>query len=421
MNLFARKSRTYHDPIHGAISLSGSDPAEALLIGLIDTPEFQRLRRIRQLDVAALTFHGAEGSRFTHSLGVLAVARRVFDRLAPRYPMLAPFRAMALCGALLHDIGHGPYSHASEHIFDYDHERWTRRILSGPTQVARLLEAFDPQLPSQLCAVLDKTHPVAALTQLVSGQLDCDRLDYLLRDSYFTGARYGQLDLDRIIHALDYDPPTQSLVLSGRKQMVAIEHYLVVRHFMYSQVYHHPKNMAARFILQQALALAAHYARRGELEVDEDMKAWLVQAVDRLPLSTYLACDDTVLGYHLHRWRTHPDPILGDLCRRFLDRDLFKTVEVTALGELHRQFVLNRLRAAVAATGRPPERYCALQDTQAKGYTLYEQGIALRDGAQLRELADASLLVRSLIQPETRLWLVYPREVQSEVQKLVES
>ncbi|MBC8122814.1 MAG: HD domain-containing protein [Gemmatimonadaceae bacterium] len=419
MSFSMRKSRTYHDPIHGAISLRGDDPVEALLIELIDTPEFQRLRRIRQLEVAALTFHGAEGSRFTHSLGVFAIARRIFDRLAYDYPMLSPFRALALCAALLHDVGHGPYSHASEHIFNYDHEDWTRRVILGPTHIARLLTSFAPELPDQLCQLLSKTHPVPALIQLVSGQLDCDRLDYLLRDSYFTGAQYGHLDLDRIIHAIDYDPATQSLVIRGRKGLVAIEHYLVVRHFMYSQVYHHPKNMAARFILQQAFEQARTQALHGGLEVDEVMKAWLVGSVDQLPLETYLASDDTVFNYHLHRWSRHADSLLRDLARRFLDRDLFKTREVTHLSDLHCQFVLNRLRTAVAEAGFAPESYCTIQGTEVKGYTLYEQGILLREGERLRELADVSLLVRSLIQPETRLWLIYPREVEGHLQKLL--
>src|SRR5512146_1276667 len=114
--------RTYHDPLHGAIALNQADPTEALLIQLIDTPEFQRLRRIRQLGPASLTFHGAESSRFTHSLGVMAIARRAFDSVAARHPDLLPYRAMVLCAALLHDIGHGPFSHTCEEIFGCHHE-----------------------------------------------------------------------------------------------------------------------------------------------------------------------------------------------------------------------------------------------------------------------------------------------------------
>jgi HD superfamily phosphohydrolase len=106
----ANETRIYHDPLHGAITLHHSDPVEQLLIQLIDTPPFQRLRRIRQLGPASLTFHGAEASRFTHSLGVMEITRRAFDGLAQRYPELQPHRATALCAALLHDIGHGPFS-----------------------------------------------------------------------------------------------------------------------------------------------------------------------------------------------------------------------------------------------------------------------------------------------------------------------
>ena len=111
-----RELRTYHDPLHGAISLDSNDATEALLIDLIDTAPFQRLRRIRQLGPASLTFHGAESSRFTHSLGVLAITRRVFDRLAKQHPQLYRHRPAVLCAALLHDIGHGPFSHTAEEI-----------------------------------------------------------------------------------------------------------------------------------------------------------------------------------------------------------------------------------------------------------------------------------------------------------------
>jgi uncharacterized protein len=146
-------SRTYHDPLHGAISLDSADPTEALLIQLIDTPAFQRLRRIRQLGTASLTFHGAEGSRFTHSVGVMYVARRVFDRLAKRYPELWPHRTVALCAALLHDLGHGPFSHTCEEIFGGNHEHWTQRILQESTEIASLLNQSSPTLIQDIVQV----------------------------------------------------------------------------------------------------------------------------------------------------------------------------------------------------------------------------------------------------------------------------
>lgn len=224
-------------------------------MALIDTPSFQRLRRIRQLGPASLTFHGAEGSRFTHSLGAMAITRRAFDRLAARYPQLRPHRATVLGAALLHDIGHGPFSHTTEEIFGFNHEYWTRQILQRVPAIRDRLDAAAPDLWQALDQVYTHQHPVPFIWQLVSSQLDCDRLDYLLRDSYYTGASYGRLDLDRILMALEYDPESQQLVVA-RKGLAAIEHYLVVRYFMYAQVYNHPKNLAATWILAQAFGRA---------------------------------------------------------------------------------------------------------------------------------------------------------------------
>ncbi|MGA0198686.1 MAG: HD domain-containing protein [Prochlorotrichaceae cyanobacterium] len=136
------RCRIYHDPLHGAITLFNGDATEALLIRLIDTPEFQRLRRIRQLGPASLTFHGAESSRFTHSLGVMALARRAMDALEQLYPELQAYRSLVLVATLLHDLGHGPLSHTSEDIFGSQHEAWTARILQESPAIRSLLQAF---------------------------------------------------------------------------------------------------------------------------------------------------------------------------------------------------------------------------------------------------------------------------------------
>jgi HD superfamily phosphohydrolase len=145
--------RTYHDPLHGAITLSRTDRTEALLIELIDTPAFQRLRRIRQLGLASLTFHGGEASRFTHSLGVMAITRRAFDRLCTGMPELLPYRALVLCASLLHDIGHGPFSHTGEELFRTHHEIWTCKILNESLPIQTLLDSHDPSLRSQLVQI----------------------------------------------------------------------------------------------------------------------------------------------------------------------------------------------------------------------------------------------------------------------------
>ncbi|MEO1744194.1 MAG: HD domain-containing protein, partial [Cyanobacteria bacterium J06629_9] len=180
--MLLNKTRTYHDPLHGAIMLDGRDPVEALLIRLIDTAAFQRLRRIRQLGPASFTFHGAESSRFTHSLGVMDVARRAFDRLSGIYAELQPHRAAVLVAALMHDVGHGPYSHTAEEVFGGHHEHWTQRILTEDGEVRSHLDTFSPDLLTALKQIYTHQHELPIVGQLVSSQLDCDRLDYLMRD-----------------------------------------------------------------------------------------------------------------------------------------------------------------------------------------------------------------------------------------------
>jgi len=411
--------RVYHDPLHGAIALDSSDPTEALLIQLIDTPAFQRLRRIRQLGPASLTFHGAEGSRFTHSLGVMAVARRAFDRIARDYPQLLPHRTVLLCAALLHDIGHGAFSHTAEEIFGSDHELWTRRILWESEPIREVLDRFSPDLVEQIEAVLLKQYPLPLIWQLVSSQLDCDRLDYLMRDSYFTGASYGQIDLDRILMALRYDPVTQQLVVI-RKGMAAIEHYLIVRYFMYSQVYNHRKNIAATWMLLKAFQQARYQLKLGNLNADRNVKAWLNQDCNQIELMQYLSTDDGTFVYHLQQWQTHDDAILADLARRFLARDLLKALDISQLEVSDRDLLLGKARYWTMQAGFDQSIYCGLRIAVSRGYTLYDRGINIQTTTGLREIGELSALVQTLTQPIQKVWLIYLREIGERVKSFVE-
>lgn len=406
------RSRTYHDPLHGAITLDAADPTEALLIQLIDTPAFQRLRRIRQLGPASLTFHGAEGSRFTHSLGVMAVARRVFDRLAQRYPILWPHRTVVLCAALLHDLGHGPFSHTSEDIFHGNHEQWTQRILKESPEIKTLLSQASVPLGQAIIQVYRKDYPLPLVSQLVTSQLDCDRLDYLLRDSYFTGASYGKLDLDRIVLALDYDPHTQQLVVA-RKGLAAIEHYLVMRYFMYVQVYNHAKNIAAGWLLERILHRARGQLALASLDADRTLTAWLTQPNLSLTLPNFLAADDGVFLYHIQRWCEATDPILQDLCTRYRDRNLFKAKNISHLSPPERDALFHQARQLLGATHPAPDYYVGLQFATTRGYTLYQRGIVVQTESGLTEMSELSPLVQTLTQPLQRAWLIYPRDIEA--------
>jgi HD superfamily phosphohydrolase len=403
------KSRTYNDPIHGAITLDSSDRTESLLIELIDTPEFQRLRRIRQLDIAYFTFHGAEGSRFTHSLGVMALTRRAFDAIATKYPYLEPHRTVVLVAALLHDLGHGAYSHASEEIFGSNHEIWTLRLLKFG-KIAEVLNSFSPDLITDLERVFTKKYAVPLIYQLISSQIDCDRLDYLERDSYFTGAKYGQLDLDRILLAMCFDPISQNLVIN-HKGIVAIEHYLTVRYFMYLQIYNHPKNLAARFLLEKIFRRAKVLISAGEpnqIFSDRTVTAWLTQDPQSLTCTEYFASDDTVFNYHIHQWRNHSDRLLADLCRRFLDRDLLRATDISELDHLQQQESLDRWHQKLIAQGLDSQYYCGIRVSRTKGYSIYQQGINVQTEHGLQDIVRLSPLVQAIVQPIQRAWLVHP-------------
>lgn len=412
-------ARTYHDPLHGAITLNAADPVEALLTKIIETSAFQRLRRIRQLGPASLVFHGAEMSRFTHSLGVMAVARRAFDRLASLHPELMEHRATVLCAALMHDIGHGPFSHTAEEVFGSQHEAWTMAIVTRSPEIREILDKHDPQLWQQVSQTYEHSHPVPCVWQLVSSQLDCDRIDYLMRDSYFTGASYGQLDLDRILLALNYDPTSQQLVVE-RKGLAAIEHYLVVRSFMYAQIYNHPKNLSATWVLEQVFNRARELMKKGDLEADPTVTDWLLKPIQELSLARYLESDDIVFTYHVQRWQHHEDPTLSDFCDRYLNRRLLKALEVTYATPAEQKSLLTNVQQQLASEGVEAHRYSGLRETWSKGYKPYQDGIKIKTRRGLQEINQLSPLVQTLAQPAQRTWLIYPSEVSVEVCPLPE-
>ena len=198
--------RIYRDPVHNIIRLRTNTDEGRLMMRLIDASEFQRLRRIKQLGLGLYTYQGAEHSRFAHSLGAFHLMTRILDRLGERYAIPEEARTAACAAALLHDVGHGSFSHVMEKVLGFHHESWTVRVmLSEETEIGRLLASYSADLPRKVAAIIEGTFQPAAIGQLVSSQLDVDRMDYLLRDSLMTGAKYGIYDLEWIINALAID------------------------------------------------------------------------------------------------------------------------------------------------------------------------------------------------------------------------
>ena len=192
--------RIFHDPIHKEITFDSAKPEELMVLELIDTQVFQRLRRIKQLGAASLLFHGAESSRFTHSIGVFCIARKIYKQLVSSEPKFNANKFVLYGAALLDDLGHGPLSHTSEIIFDHDHEYWSNNLVRNHSPITSILKKFDKDLPNQIGELFKSTNLFSnPLKTLISSEIDCDRLDYLLRDSYNTGTNYGLVDLERII------------------------------------------------------------------------------------------------------------------------------------------------------------------------------------------------------------------------------
>jgi HD superfamily phosphohydrolase len=239
-----QRQASYRDPIHGFIH---ADPLEH---ALINSRPVQRLRWIHQLGFAYLVFPGAEHSRFSHVLGAMKLAGRVYDALAAKAPDLlipdqsARDRRLVRVAALVHDVGHAPFSHSAEDLFDggIDHEEMTRRILLLD-EVRSIFDRFgDGITPEDVCSLLGKPKDPRQrlLAQVISGELDVDKMDYLLRDSLYCGVRYGSYDLDRILETIEpiRDPETGEWGIGVEEGGVhAIEALVMARYYMFTQVY----------------------------------------------------------------------------------------------------------------------------------------------------------------------------------------
>jgi HD superfamily phosphohydrolase len=326
------KDRVFRDPVHGLIEFKGIDRPIA---DLLDTHAMQRLRRIKQMGFAWLVYPGAEHSRFGHALGAFHIAQRVTRRLE----LDASLALHVKVAALLHDIGHGPFSHAWEHVFPgHDHEKWGARIVGENAELAGVLEALEPGLPATLRAFWGKGYKPHFARKLVSSQLDVDRLDYLLRDGHYSGAGYATYDLDWIIHAIQiasvrtgHDDPSD-LVVDYRRGMYAVEQYLFARSYMYAQVYHHKTVRAAEWMFIKTLERFATLARQDAEPAGLAIAAQMARGVT-VPVDDYLKLHDISISTALDRWAGHDgppadDPVLRDLAARLVDRKLFKTFDL---------------------------------------------------------------------------------------------
>jgi len=399
------------------------------MIRLIDAPEFQRLRRIKQLGLGLYTYQGAEHSRFTHSLGALHLMTRILDRLSESYPIAAEDRLAVRAAALLHDVGHAPFSHAMEKTLGIHHEHLTiAAITSEETVLNQTLRSHSAELPQRVASVVGGDFKPAALAQLVSSQLDVDRMDYLLRDSLMTGAKYGLYDLEWIINALQIDVGNDRVYVAARG-VYAVEEYLQARYYMFRQVYFHRTLRSAEAVLRSALRRALGLVADGA-PVWFAPGASFAKVLQREPLTIaeHLQIDDSDVIFHLKQWQREADPVLSDLSRRFVERKLFKAIDLDMPADERSSFI-EAARDVVIRAGFAADYYFIEDRATDVPYYGYYTGegaeerarIYVEDGyahPQIREISEISEAVRGLRRGYELHRVCFPSEVKDEVYRL---
>ncbi|MCF8237534.1 MAG: HD domain-containing protein [Saprospiraceae bacterium] len=309
--------KIFNDPVYGFVTIP-----RGIIMDLVEHPWFQRLRRIRQLGMTDFVYPGALHTRFQHALGSLHLMQSTIDVLRSKDVEITAEEAEAVqIAILLHDIGHGPFSHVLEHtLLPYHHEELSQAIM------AELNEQFQGRLDLALSIFAD-TYTKPFLHQLVSGQLDMDRMDYLNRDSFFTGVHEGVIGYDRIVKMLSV---VDGQLVVEEKGVYSIEKFLIARRLMYWQVYLHKTVLAAEQMLILVLERLARLHREGSRVVtSRTLKAILDFPTDRsLPVSSilheFVRLDDTDIVHELKEMRHSPDFLLQFLANALLDRKLFK-------------------------------------------------------------------------------------------------
>jgi len=424
------KEYVFRDPVHGNISVT--DPT---VFALIQTPEFQRLRRIRQLGTSFMSYPGAEHTRFQHSLGVYHLMDKVLRHLTDRgiVELDQEEHTLACCAALLHDIGHGPFSHMFEKITGVRHEAWVEQTIGSPeTNIYQVLAGRNPEWPARITSIITGTwRGQPFVKELISSQLDVDRMDYLLRDSRMCGVTYGQFDLERLIQTITV---VDGHAVLADKGIHSAEEFLLARYFMYWNVYFHKATRSIETVLEQMMRRALYLVRSGQREALGLVPPALepILAGRPMTLKEYLDLDETDVLYAIKCWTRSSDGVLADLSDRFINRRLFVGLRLEE--RLNR--VIERqeeIAAVVRACGfAEPEYYHHIDQTSNVAYSYYvkpsEGGsppiLILVDWTRppvLREVTSLSDVLKSIATERVARYVLFvPREAGDAVDELLD-
>ena len=403
--------RIFHDPIHKEIVFDSGKPEELMIMELIDTIAFQRLRRIKQLGAASLVFHGAESSRFTHSIGVFCIARKIYQRLIEIKSSFYENKFVLYGAALLHDLGHGPLSHTSEVIFDHNHEKWSQNLVKNYSPINSILKKYDNELPKQICELFESKQLFSnPLKTLISSEIDCDRLDYLLRDSYNTGTKYGLVDLERIISGLTFSPDGNIAIKP--KGIIAIEHFLVLRNLMYRTIYNHKINEISTWILEKIISTIKDNFEK-KIWIDNSLHKWIFSSKN-LDFDDFIKNDDITFYYHLIRWKDESFEPLSKLCKMFIDRDLLRASDISFLNKVDRLKILAFAKKLCEKNNYDSEIFCGIKERSFKGFES-NNAFKIWDGTYQNSLESSSELIKTLLKSREISLIIYPNLIKSEI------
>lgn len=405
------KKKIINDPIYGFVNL----PYD-IVFDIIEHPYFQRLRRIRQLGLTSTVYPGAYHTRFHHVIGSMHLAIQAIDTLKSKGHSISDAeRKAVVCGVLLHDIGHGPFSHALEHtiVNGINHEELSILFIE------RLNEEFNGELDLTL-QVFKNTYKRKFLHQIISSQLDVDRLDYLTRDSFYTGVQEGIVGVDRIIKMLNIKD--DALVVE-EKGIYSIEKFLVARRIMYWQVYLHKTVVSAELLVIHILKKAKSLALSGEelfcskpllkfLQADYNLTDF---HSDRALLDHFSKLDDYDIFTCIKEWIDHPNKSLSMLCDWMINRKLYR-VEIST--EPYKQTLIDKYKKKTIKELQIPEEdvqhFVFTEEIQNNAYNPLKDSIKiLYKNGGIKDIAEASdqLNISSLSSPVKKYFLCYPKSI----------